>query len=77
MHDEVDADTRLQVPYTPVPSSTTHQLDQATTERLERMENVLSVLVRHNPGVGGYDVVREWLNCEHTNREAQMAIARY
>lgn len=41
------------------------------------MENVLSVLVRHNPGVGGYDVVREWLNCEHTNREAQMAIARY
>ncbi|GMK54408.1 hypothetical protein CspeluHIS016_0109940 [Cutaneotrichosporon spelunceum] len=52
----------LCVPYTPVPSSSTHQLDQATTERLERMENVLSVLVRHNPGVGGYEAVREWLN---------------
>lgn len=28
------------------------------------MENVLSVVVRHNPGIGGYDVVKEWLNCE-------------
>ncbi|BEJ11219.1 hypothetical protein CspHIS471_0106410 [Cutaneotrichosporon sp. HIS471] len=52
----------LCVPYTPVPSSSTHQLDQATTDRLERMENVLSVLVRHNPGVGGYEAVREWLS---------------
>lgn len=47
-----------------MPSSSTHQLDQATTDRLERIENVLSVLVRHNPGVGGYDAVREWLTCE-------------
>lgn len=57
--------TEWQVPYTPVSSSNnTAGLDPATQERLERMENVLSVVVRHNPGMGGYDAVREWLNCE-------------
>ncbi|KLT39360.1 hypothetical protein CC85DRAFT_265546 [Cutaneotrichosporon oleaginosum] len=61
-HCEARKVPELCVPYTPVPSSSAHQLDQATTERLERMENVLSVLVRHNPGVGGYEAVRDWLN---------------
>lgn len=57
--------TRVQVPYTPVSSSNnTAGLDQATQERLERMENVLSVVVRHNPGLGGYDAIRDWLNCK-------------
>lgn len=54
--------TWLQVPYTPTPS--TPGVDQATAERLERIENVLSAVVRHNPGIGGYDAVREWLACE-------------
>ncbi|EKD03909.1 hypothetical protein A1Q2_01922 [Trichosporon asahii var. asahii CBS 8904] len=53
----------VSVPYTPVSSSNnTAGLDPATQERLERMENVLSVVVRHNPGIGGYDAVREWLS---------------
>lgn len=57
--------TGSKVPYTPVSSSNnTAGLDPATQERLERMENVLSVVVRHNPGIGGYDAVRDWLNCK-------------
>lgn len=54
------------MPYTPAPSNSAHGLDHATAERLDRIENVLSAVVRHNPGIGGYEAVREWLNCELT-----------
>lgn len=55
--------TAIQVPYTPAPSNSSQGLDQATTERIDRIENVLSAVVRHNPGIGGYEAVREWLSC--------------
>ncbi|KAL1410133.1 hypothetical protein Q8F55_004136 [Vanrija albida] len=37
------------------------KVPELCVQRVERIENVLSVIVRHNPGIGGYDAVREWL----------------
>lgn len=62
---QINADALEQVPYTPAPSNANAAgLDPVTADRIDRIENVLSVVVRHNPGIGGYDAVREWLACE-------------
>ncbi|KAK8861265.1 hypothetical protein IAR55_002084 [Kwoniella newhampshirensis] len=52
----------LCVPYNPQASSNHHSSpDPQTLARLESIESVLSVVVRHTGGITQYDAVRDWI----------------
>ncbi|KAK4688108.1 hypothetical protein P7C73_g1993, partial [Tremellales sp. Uapishka_1] len=51
------------VPYNPAPSSSSaNGPDAHTAARIDRIESVLSVLVRHTGGIGSYDSIRDWVS---------------
>ncbi|OWZ26228.1 hypothetical protein C361_07060 [Cryptococcus neoformans Tu259-1] len=52
----------LCVPYNPQASNNTHGPDPQTAARLESIEAVLSVVVRHTGGITHYDAIRDWIS---------------
>lgn len=48
----------LCVPYNPANSTST---DAGTAHRLERLETVLSYVVRHHGGLWGYKEIKDWM----------------
>lgn len=61
--EKVETD-RKQVPYNPQSSSSNSALDPKSSARLEKIESVLSILVRHVPGIGGYEQIQQWASSE-------------
>lgn len=59
------------MPYNPQASSSTAGLDPKTSSRIEKIESVLSILVRHTPGVGGYEAIQQWSASKFLNFSSQ------
>lgn len=51
----------LCVPYNPA-SNTSNGSDPVTAHRLERLETVLSYVVRHHGGLWGYKDIKDWMH---------------
>ena len=51
-----------QVPYNPQSSSSSTGPDSRTANRLDLIESVLSVVVRHTTGITSYEAVKEWMS---------------
>ena len=51
-----------QVPYNPQSSSSSTGPDSRTANRLDLIESVLSVVVRHTTGIASYEAVKEWMS---------------
>jgi hypothetical protein len=66
-----DSTDRVQVPYNPQANSSGGSgPDVITASRLDRIESVLSVVLRHHGGIWGYKDVRDWMNRECGCRDA-------
>ncbi|KAL0242193.1 hypothetical protein I308_105822 [Cryptococcus tetragattii IND107] len=63
----------LCVPYNPQANNNTHGPDPQTSARLESIEAVLSVVVRHTGGIKHYDAIRDWISSPPFQKHLQSA----